>query len=74
MRESSRTAERTMAGKELSQGRSAAALTDTATAIHYCLRYLAEDARQQGLVQTTGLLELIADLALDEARTLRSRH
>lgn len=72
MREASRVTEKPVLSRV--SAREAASLTDTATAIHYCLRYLAEDARQQGLIQTVGLLELIADLALDEARTLRSRH
>jgi len=72
MRDVSRILEKADLPKASDQDRRS--LHDTATAIHYCLRYLAEDARQQGLTQTTGLLELIADLALDEARTLRSRH
>jgi hypothetical protein len=72
MREASRILEKAVLAK--ASARQAATLNDTATAIHYCLRYLAEDARQHGLVQTVGLLELIADLALDEARAKRSRH
>lgn len=72
MREASRVTEKPVLSGVSAQ--EAASLTDTATAIHYCLHYLAEDARRQGLTQTVGLLELIADLALDEARTLRSRH
>lgn len=72
MRDGSRVLERSIQPK--ASMLESAALNDTATAIHYCLRYLAEDARQHGLTQTVGLLELIADLALDEARTLRSRH
>lgn len=72
MRDVSRILEKSAQPKATAE--EGASLSDTATAIHYCLRYLAEDARQQGLVQTVGLLELIADLALDEARTLRSRH
>jgi len=72
MRESSRTGEKAAVAKALPRSRDT--LNDTAVAIHYCLRYLAEDAREQGLIQTEGLLQLIAELTLDEARTLRSRH
>ncbi len=72
MREASRILEKPVLSK--ASAREDTTLSDTATAIHYCLRYLAEDARQHGLVQTVGLLELIADLALDEARTKHSRH
>jgi hypothetical protein len=72
MREATRIIEKPALPK--ASAREGATLNDTATAIHYCLRYLAEDARRQGLTQTVGLLELIADLALDEARSMRSRH
>jgi hypothetical protein len=46
----------------------------TATAIHHCLNYLAHDARHLGLGQTANLLEMAAQLALDEAKTRRARH
>jgi hypothetical protein len=46
----------------------------TASAIHHCLKYLAHDARHLGLGQTASLLEMAAQLALDEAKTRRARH
>lgn len=46
----------------------------TASAIHHCLNYLAHDARNLGLGQTASLLEMAAQLALDEANVCRSRH
>lgn len=46
----------------------------SASAIHHCLNYLAHDARHLGLGQTANLLEMAAQLALDEARTRRARH
>ena len=46
----------------------------TASAIHHCLNYLAHDARHLGLGQTASLLEMAAQLALDEANVRRSRH
>ena len=44
-----------------------------ATAIHHCLRYLSRDARQNGMAQTASLLDMIAHLAVDEARAARPR-
>jgi hypothetical protein len=46
----------------------------TASAIHHCLNYLAHDARRIGLDDTANLLEMVAQLALDEAKTLSARH
>ncbi len=46
----------------------------TAAAIHHCLNYLAHDARGLGMSQTANLLEMVAQLALDEARVLSARH
>jgi hypothetical protein len=46
----------------------------TASAIHHCLNYLAHDARHLGLSQTASLLEMAAQLALDEAKSRRARH
>ncbi len=47
---------------------------DTAWAIHHCLKYMSQDALELGMSQTASLLEMIAHLAVDEARTLRFRH
>lgn len=44
-----------------------------ATAIHYCLRYLSDDARRNGMAQTASILDMVAHLAVDEARATRSR-
>jgi len=46
----------------------------TASAIHHCLNYLARDARDLGMAQTANLLEMVAQLALDEAKALSARH
>lgn len=47
---------------------------DTAWAIHHCLKYMSQDALDLGMSQTAGLLEMIAHLAIDEARALRYRN
>ena len=47
---------------------------EAAWAIHHCLKYLSQDALELGMSQTANLLEMIAHLAVDEARTLRFRH
>ena len=49
-------------------------VSGTASAIHHCLNYLAHDARRIGLDDTANLLEMVAQLALDEATTLSARH
>lgn len=47
---------------------------EAAWAIHHCLKYLSQDALELGMSQTANLLEMIAHLAVDEARALRFRH
>lgn len=47
---------------------------DAAWAIHHCLKYISQDALELGMSQTANLLEMIAHLAVDEARALRLRH
>jgi hypothetical protein len=47
---------------------------DAAWAIHHCLKYISQDALELGMSQTANLLEMIAHLAVDEARALRFRH
>jgi hypothetical protein len=47
---------------------------EAAWAIHHCLKYMSQDALDLGMSQTANLLEMIAHLAVDEARTLRFRH
>lgn len=47
---------------------------DAAWAIHHCLKYISQDALDLGMSQTANLLEMIAHLAVDEAKTLRFRH
>ncbi|HEX9465723.1 MAG TPA: hypothetical protein VGB82_24235 [Alphaproteobacteria bacterium] len=47
---------------------------DAAWAIHHCLKYMSQDALDLGMSQTANLLEMIAHLALDEAKALGVRH
>ena len=47
---------------------------DAAWAIHHCLKYISQDALELGMSQTANLLEMIAHLAVDEAKALRFRH
>lgn len=47
---------------------------EAAWAIHHCLKYISQDALELGMSQTANLLEMIAHLAVDEARALRFRH
>ena len=47
---------------------------DAAWAIHHCLKYISQDAFELGMSQTANLLEMIAHLAVDEAKALRFRH
>jgi hypothetical protein len=47
---------------------------DAVWAIHHCLKYMSQDALDLGMSQTANLLEMIAHLALDEAKALRYRH
>ena len=47
---------------------------DAAWAIHHCLKYMSQDAQDLGMSQTANLLEMIAHLAIDEAKSLRFRH
>lgn len=47
---------------------------EAAWAIHHCLKYISQDALELGMSQTASLLEMIAHLAVDEARALRFRH
>ena len=47
---------------------------DAAWAIHHCLKYISQDALELGMSQTANLLEMIAHLAVDEAKALRVRH
>jgi hypothetical protein len=47
---------------------------DAAWAIHHCLKYISQDALELGMSQTANLLDMIAHLAVDEARALRFRH
>lgn len=47
---------------------------EAAWAIHHCLKYMSQDALELGMSQTANLLEMIAHLALDEAKALRFRH
>ena len=47
---------------------------DAAWAIHHCLKYISQDAHELGMSQTANLLEMIAHLAVDEAKALRFRH
>lgn len=57
-----------------SGGQWATEVGDTASAIHHCLNYLARDARGLGMAETANLLEMVAQLALDEAKALAARH
>ncbi len=57
-----------------SGGHWASEIGGTASTIHHCLNYLAHDARGLGMAQTANLLEMVAQLALDEARVLSARH
>src|SRR5579859_1659024 len=47
---------------------------DAVWAIHHCLKYISQDALELGMSQTANLLEMIAHLAVDEAKALRIRH
>ncbi len=47
---------------------------DAVWAIHHCLKYISQDALELGMSQTANLLDMIAHLAVDEARALRFRH
>jgi len=47
---------------------------EAAWAIHHCLKYMSQDALDLGMSQTANLLEMIAHLALDEAKSLHYRH
>jgi hypothetical protein len=47
---------------------------DAAWAIHHCLKYISQDALDLGMSQTANLLDMIAHLAVDEAKALRFRH
>jgi hypothetical protein len=47
---------------------------DTAWAIHYCLKYMSQDALTLGMSQTANLLDMIAHLAVDEAKAIRYRN
>ncbi len=47
---------------------------DAAWAIHHCLKYMSQDALELGMSQTANLLDMIAYLAVDEAKALRFRH
>jgi len=47
---------------------------DAVWAFHHCLKYMSQDALDLGMTQTANLLEMIAYLALDEAKLLRVRH
>lgn len=42
-----------------------------AKAIHHCLKYLSQDARRHGMAQTASILDMVAHLAVDEARAAR---
>jgi hypothetical protein len=64
--------ERTRAGKvQIEQGSDP---RDTARALHHCLKYMSQDALDLGLSQTASLLEMVAHLALDEAKAMVTRH
>ena len=47
---------------------------EAAWAIHHCLKYISQDALELGMSQTANLLDMIAHLAVDEAKALRFRH
>lgn len=47
---------------------------EAAWAIHHCLKYISQDALEHGMSQTANLLDMIAYLAVDEAKALRFRH
>jgi hypothetical protein len=47
---------------------------DAARAIHHCLKYMSQDALELGMSQTANLLEMVAHLALDEAKAITTRH
>ncbi len=47
---------------------------DAAWAIHHCLKYISQDALELGMSQTANLLDMIAHLAVDEAKALRFRN
>ncbi len=47
---------------------------DAAWAIHHCLKYMSRDALDLGMSQTANLLDMVAHLAIDEARGLRIRN
>jgi hypothetical protein len=47
---------------------------EAARAIHHCLKYMSQDALELGMSQTANLLEMVAHLALDEAKAIATRH
>jgi hypothetical protein len=47
---------------------------EAARAIHHCLKYMSQDAHDLGMSQTASLLEMVAHLALDEAKAITTRH
>ncbi len=74
MRDTSRDNDKASALALKSGGHWDAEIGDTASKIHHCLNYLAHDARGLGMAQTANLLEMVAQLALDEANALAARH
>jgi hypothetical protein len=47
---------------------------EAARAIHHTLKYMSQDALELGMNQTANLLEMVAHLALDEAKSITTRH
>ncbi len=47
---------------------------EAARAFHHCLKYMSQDALDLGMSQTASLLEMVAHLALDEAKSITTRH